>query len=90
MTTPQERATLQTETNEHLYLLEETLNGGVIMAISETIMLNIKFLEFLALELAVVAVIGVALFAGVYQIVRERRRQAMGLPGDQAYRLTRV
>lgn len=37
-------------------------------------MLNIKFLEFLALELSVLGAIGAVLVAGLYQIVRDKVR----------------
>ena len=45
----------------------------------ETTMLGIKYVLFLALELFVFAVMGVALIAGVYQIVREKIREARRL-----------
>jgi hypothetical protein len=36
----------------------------------------IKFLEFLALELSVVVLMGAVLIAGLYQVVRDRVREA--------------
>jgi hypothetical protein len=55
----------------------------------ETIMLNIKFAMFLALEGFVFAVIGAALIAGVAQIVRERSRREAESAAD-AYLPTRA
>jgi len=42
----------------------------------ENIMLTFKYLIFVALELSVFVVIGVALIAGLYQIVRDKVREA--------------
>jgi Na+-translocating ferredoxin:NAD+ oxidoreductase RnfG subunit len=39
-------------------------------------LLNIKFLEFLALELSVLIAIGAVLLGGLYQIVRDRVRES--------------
>jgi hypothetical protein len=42
----------------------------------DAIFLNIKFLLFSALELSVLFVMGAALLAGAYQIVRDQVREA--------------
>lgn len=46
------------------------------MANSETIMLSIKYIMFLAMELFVFAVIGAVLVAGLYHIVRDKVQEA--------------
>jgi len=42
----------------------------------DKVMLAIKYLEFLALELAVFGVMGTVLIAGLYQIVRDKVRES--------------
>jgi len=42
----------------------------------ETTMLGIKYVLFLALEVFVFAVMGAALIAGLYQIVRDKIRES--------------
>jgi hypothetical protein len=49
--------------------------------------LNIKFLEFVALELSVLIAVGATLAAGVYQIVHgrvEKARRQDGIAGKTA------
>lgn len=42
----------------------------------ENLALTIKYIEFLALELSVIVVVGIVVGAGVYQIVRDKVREA--------------
>jgi hypothetical protein len=42
------------------------------MALMETI----KFVMFYSLQVAVVAPVGIALFAGLYQLIRDKARQS--------------
>jgi len=46
----------------------------------ESIMLTVKFLLFLAMEVFVIATLGVALILGVYEIVKRRIRRSEPLP----------
>ena len=80
MTTVQEHAIVQAETDGQVYPLEETLNGGIPMANSETIMLSIKFVMFLALEVFVLAVMAAVLTAGLYQFIRNKVRKLRAAP----------
>lgn len=45
----------------------------------ETAMLGIKYVLFLALELFVIAAMGAALIAGLYQVVRDKIRESRRL-----------
>ena len=47
----------------------------------DSIMLTIKFGVFLALELFVFGVLGAALIAGLYQVVRDKVRESRRLDG---------
>jgi hypothetical protein len=47
----------------------------------DSIMLSVKFVVFLALELFVLGVLGAALIAGVYQVVRDKVRESRRLDG---------
>jgi hypothetical protein len=42
----------------------------------ETVMLTLKYIEFVVMELSVVAIFGGVLVAGLYQIVRDKVRAA--------------
>lgn len=46
---------------------------------SETIMLSIKYIMFLAMELFVFALIGAILVAGLYHVVRDKVQEARRL-----------
>lgn len=56
----------------------------------ESIFLTVKFGLFLAMELFVVAAIGAALIAGLYQIVRDKVRRETEIPVGRPHLPTRV
>jgi hypothetical protein len=56
----------------------------------ESIMLTVKFLLFLAMEVFVIATLGVALILGVYEIVKRRIRRSETLPMGRTSLPTRI
>jgi hypothetical protein len=56
----------------------------------ESLFLTVKFWLFLAMEIFVVATVGVTLIAGLYQMVRDKVRQRMEAPVGRSHLPTRV